>query len=677
MDLESKPRTPGLWIERLVIYERPEKGALIQDIPFRRGFNVIWGVAQDEFAEASEPGILSGHSVGKTSLCRLIRYCLGESGFGRKAAQEAIRDNFPQGRVGAVVHVGDSTWSVLRSIGADRNDSASKSDSLEELLTNESGRGFNDYLDDLRTTFLGQLSSRRPPGGDQDVTWSQLFSWLSRDQEARYQSLWQWRSSRSNHGVPSFARPKEDAIFLMRLLLGFLDVDEVQLNAKLDRERPALRECEETIARLRKAPQESLDFVERRIRSLVDEDVTTDEDGTLFGLDLTIDQQSSGLSESIGETQRRLQEVDAQIATANLWLLRHEQDVAKTSSESATAIESVTPQTGVLSEPLQKLIAVYEKTCVYGGIFFRDCPHYCDKLSDKRGETIARGGKPQSEHERNEALRRQRLADAAKEEMEKIEFYIGELRKQKAVLTEERVRLAREISQMASAFSAIQSLAAERQQLKDKIDGKVANEELARKLQEAEDLRVSIKESETRLAVVQGHHYKSVEELKAQYQELLQRVLSTPYTAKVTMNRGDLEFGIVEAEAGLAGEAVETLALVLADVASMLWTVSGQGYHPRFLLHDSPREADLHRHIYNRYLSQIHQLSEELGGEKAPFQYIVTTTSEPPRSVRDSDIVRLKLQSHPPSDLLFKRVLIRYPLLETSQSDATSVSEDS
>jgi len=77
----------------------------------------------------------------------------------------------------------------------------------------------------------------------------------------------------------------------------------------------------------------------------------------------------------------------------------------------------------------------------------------------------------------------------------------------------------------------------------------------------------------------------------------------------------------------IKGEAVATLTSVVADIASLLLSVEGYGYHPMFLIHDSPREADLSGAAYAGFLTKIYELSENLGADTAPFQYIITTTT--------------------------------------------------
>jgi len=50
---------------------------------------------------------------------------------------------------------------------------------------------------------------------------------------------------------------------------------------------------------------------------------------------------------------------------------------------------------------------------------------------------------------------------------------------------------------------------------------------------------------------------------------------------------------------------------------------------PAFLVHDSPREADLGEAIYHRLFRLVR--SFERLGDDPPFQYIITTTSRAAR----------------------------------------------
>ena len=84
------------------------------------------------------------------------------------------------------------------------------------------------------------------------------------------------------------------------------------------------------------------------------------------------------------------------------------------------------------------------------------------------------------------------------------------------------------------------------------------------------------------------------------------------------------------------------LAFDLAAVA--LGVTSAEAHHPRFLIHDSPRESDLAPEIYGGLFLAAKEVEGVLG-DNAPFQYIVTTTEPPPVGVRETPWLRLELDA--------------------------------
>ena len=134
---DSDVGTPRLWIKRVAIFESPEsKENPIRNIIFHRGLNIVWGVelSDDAGTNGAQPVTFSGHSVGKTLLCRLIRYCLGESNFGNPGAMSRARHTLPQGRVGMELSVEGQHWAVLRSIKSPGDARAARNISVERLL---------------------------------------------------------------------------------------------------------------------------------------------------------------------------------------------------------------------------------------------------------------------------------------------------------------------------------------------------------------------------------------------------------------------------------------------------------------------------------------------------------------------------------------------------------------
>lgn len=150
---------------------------------------------------------------------------------------------------------------------------------------------------------------------------------------------------------------------------------------------------------------------------------------------------------------------------------------------------------------------------------------------------------------------------------------------------------------------------------------------------------------------------KRREDLTMIFVALVKDVVGETFQGRLRISEEDLAFEITEDE-GFHSEAVDTLANLLADTTSMLASIQGIGEHPRFLLHDSPREGDLDRMLYEGFLGTLHGIHTAFGGEdEAPFQYIVTTTTTPPK--KESDLVRMKLCSWPREKMLFGRTLGR------------------
>src|SRR5947208_16885140 len=82
---------PPLWVRRLVVVAGSNFDAdVIREITFRPGLNVVRVV--DHPAGGSGP---VGHSVGKSLLTRLIRYCLGERYFADASVLSRIARALP------------------------------------------------------------------------------------------------------------------------------------------------------------------------------------------------------------------------------------------------------------------------------------------------------------------------------------------------------------------------------------------------------------------------------------------------------------------------------------------------------------------------------------------------------------------------------------------------------
>lgn len=160
-----------------------------------------------------------------------------------------------------------------------------------------------------------------------------------------------------------------------------------------------------------------------------------------------------------------------------------------------------------------------------------------------------------------------------------------------------------------------------------------------------------------------AEHDSNRELLNRIFSEAARVVLpSASYDGRVRFQDRELSFQITHGGA-MSGEAMETLAVLLADVSCLIFNSLSAGSHlPGFLLHDSPREADLGLRLYHSFIRFVADVEADYrahGG--CPFQYILTTTTPPPKSVVAESHMALRLDASKESELLFRRNLARPP----------------
>jgi hypothetical protein len=91
----------------------------------------------------------------------------------------------------------------------------------------------------------------------------------------------------------------------------------------------------------------------------------------------------------------------------------------------------------------------------------------------------------------------------------------------------------------------------------------------------------------------------------------------------------------------------KVLEILAGDIACLLDSTSADSFHPGFLLHDSPREAEMSEAILWSLLGHV----ASSGGDS--FQYIVTTSTEPSDAFKSFE--RLRLSSDSEDGLLLRQ----------------------
>lgn len=102
--------------------------------------------------------------------------------------------------------------------------------------------------------------------------------------------------------------------------------------------------------------------------------------------------------------------------------------------------------------------------------------------------------------------------------------------------------------------------------------------------------------------------------------------------------------------------AIETAKILSFDIAALWSSLENSSYHPGFLLHDGPREAEMDAWVYRRFFTFARKLEEAYPSESDPaFQYVITTTEPPPSEMQTSPWpFHSPLSAHPTEERLMR-----------------------
>ncbi|MCD8521884.1 MAG: hypothetical protein LRY72_06430 [Saccharospirillaceae bacterium] len=104
--MDSCLAKPRLWIEKLWILDSTGAQQPLREITLTPGLNLI-------VSPQSESS--SGHSVGKTAFCQLLRFILNDPQWseGTSLKDELLQNlDLKKGAVAAQVHIGNECWTV-------------------------------------------------------------------------------------------------------------------------------------------------------------------------------------------------------------------------------------------------------------------------------------------------------------------------------------------------------------------------------------------------------------------------------------------------------------------------------------------------------------------------------------------------------------------------------------
>lgn len=664
LNLKSIRTEPDVWVSRLVIFEQitPEP-AIIRDIPLSRGLNIIWAeelIGEDSSAE------ITGHSAGKTTFCRLLRYCLGEKTYSTKSNMGLIQKALPGGYVAAELYVRGKKWAVLRPIGTGRNSYIKPDATIEELLKDRSrpaylatyaqSIGLERLLDDLETSDIVRTG--------ETIQWEHVLSWCTRDQEARFQSIHEWRSHRSDSDTPTFRFSKADPLFVMRAVLGLFLPDELKGEEKLAKLLRLKEELAIQLENKKREPQYRVSLYEEQLRQRLKDIFPEEKDidtrpvhsEKLLPEDLNrlTNKAVSQIEKAVEELKKEHIKLQEQIDDIGAQIRQHESRIKSQDELFNVSMAAVNELDEGLKERKKQrgFFDQYGEAVCLGGLVYRDCEFVKKRQRTLQITTL------QDAHamKQAEAKRNNELA-LLNQDKQRIYKAIDEMKLERQRALAKRDDLLSGFQKMRQEVHELNRTREEQKKWEQRLSQSGGYEVLDIIRKKLDTTEKEIASIEDKLSGLVREHDQSRLLLASIFSGAVRSVLTSgSYDGKVSIEKRELAFRITHGSA-MSGEAVETLSVLLADISSLIYNTVSSGAHlPGFLLHDSPREADLGIRIYLsfiRFAASLQQHFAEI--DDCPFQYILTTTTPPPKELQNEQFLKLKLNSAQESGLLFRK----------------------
>lgn len=641
---------PRLFVQRVALYKSFSLGDCIREIKFERGLNLIIG----EDAQKGFPN-LGGHSVGKTTLCRLIRHCLGESTFAPEEDQQAIRDNFPSGWVGCEVEIDAVPWAVLIPFTRTSKDIplAAQHETLVSLFDLE--KSDNQYRQ-----YQEALDSLRPPQAASP--WAHYLAWLTRDQEAIQGNYWEWRSSISESGT-SLPKSHDNRALLVRAVLGLKADEEDDLLQEIKRieHHITIHEGE------KKAQEQSLQNRVRHALEILRQHVDfalpePHKDAKLPSL----------LMDSFFQVmEQEIEKADKEHQEARNVLLLNKTTETRLSEKllEIQAILSQKQQAAISRAPdedrqeysaaKEYLEAVKDPMSCVGGILISDCERVqslksdYEKLLSKRNGTVLQFKTKDDEKRFKENCK---LIEMLEKEYDINNQYLESIEKERENLTSEEKNLYTSHAALCRKCESLKEHWNTLEQAWSTLCGGAPDETTRNTEQALKELQEEKAGNELLISRLRFELGDKITNLEQIFDAVVKNTISESCRGSITPDGDKLNFSVKSYEKPLRKGAINLVSTIAGDVACMLSALGGENYHPGFVIHDSPRNLELSPEKYFNLLSYIVRIATESEEQNIPFQYIASMTSNIDKEWEQ--FVRIRLASDPQEKLLFKDRLL-------------------
>ncbi len=614
----AQRRAPRLWVKELAVYSEWRPDAVQQRISLRLGLNIIW-------AEPSEQGA-GGHAAGKTTFCRFLRYLLGDANYGSDPFRDAFRLKFPDAWIVGEVHLDGEPWVVARFTGTIGTHWTAQGVSFDRLFDETIERRTHaDFVRALEKAFIDPLPIDVLPSSSKPPEWPHLLAWLSRDQEARYDHVLDWRSAYSGAGGIGDIH-NADRTLLVRTVLGLTQQGEMQARSEHMRILRERAECDALIPKLASA-RERAEAEYRRLADAVDDEIT--ESALLV--------QETELKREKNRLEARVRELRQQDGVGEVLPAERDNLLKQLAllARKATDVEAERKRAQLDLDLHEKRVSdeEYRKQLAQMPLRADQCGVPLD-WAVRQGCELAKSFHPNrfAEHV---------LAD--------LQSVVGALKAKTESLAKELETIGKERDETDRQKGVVETRIANARRRHQENTQTFENS--ANSVREKHDATSRLRElmeeldaERKKLERLQGEQRKSTE-----FQDKLRQQASTGQSSFSDIfsglagfvlqsdNRGAVRFLAEEVKleldySDLTSTALVTLKILLFDLAALFASTRQSENHPGFLMHDSPREADLTAAIYRRLFDLVEAQEHPEG--TAAFQYIITTTEPPSENLK-------------------------------------------
>jgi hypothetical protein len=552
----------------------------------------------------------------------------------------------PTGLVASEVMVDGTCWVAVRSLGLAGQDFVIEASNVEEALARGRNEIDSSSIDSvIASKFFSKIIGAAPPEVGDDHVWDVLRAWLTRDQECRLSDILAWRSSHTQTRSRAQVLGEMSKLTMVRLALRALDAEE---RTAATRERQLMATAEAERRRQNYQQQRRSDILDSARRALnADEDAELEDRLGQDGL-ITLAQQALSAAmradlpkppdvAKIFDRIRALNEERAELVARQR---QHVNDAAVKKADAerqrseANLGEIDITQGSVRVCPICR-VAVNEVLAKGCGISLEKC----DVEALKAAISVKKTNAANLDAE----------AAASEVESNRVIALIQQLELHQRAIEEEAKSAEGNIRLAQAASREIQEKVYNSRRLLDDLrglqNGGTAGALTSSTTRDLETARANLEAGRSRAQDAIGT-------LEERYQRIMAAWLPEGVAGTIKLDGNGLK---VDAEFSGRGEvstaALDSLKIVAFDLAALHMAVEERAEIPAVLIHDSPREADLDSQLYAGLFNLVYQW--EKAADTPAFQYIVTTTTAPPKHLRSDLHVRLKMSSTPPDRRLF------------------------